>query len=249
MGKAADLSEFDRGQIVMARRLGTRITETGRLFTICDTSSRRQGVGLPRVIKGKGQSETVPLGKEKSAPDSGSADSTIQCRSKRKCFGTHSSADTVGYGTVQQMTHSFASIGKATSSATPTVGPGTSRLTMDEWKRVAWSDESRFLINDVEDRVRVRRLPGEQLLPSCRAGHTQAGGGGIMLWGTFSWAALGAVVVVEQTMKAANYLNIIADKLHPYIAFVFATGNGIFQQDNSPCHKARIVFEWFEDIK
>ncbi|GBM18472.1 hypothetical protein AVEN_66831-1 [Araneus ventricosus] len=78
---------------------------------------------------------------------------------------------------------------------------------MDEWKRVAWSDESRFIIHHVDGRVRVRRLPGEQLLPSCTAGHTQAGGGGIMLCGMFSWAALVPVVVVEQTKKAANYLN------------------------------------------
>ncbi|GBM09694.1 Transposable element Tc1 transposase [Araneus ventricosus] len=119
--------------------------------------------------------------------------------------------------------------------------------TMDEWKRVAWSDESRFLIHHVDGRVRVSRLPREHLLPSCTAGHTQAGGGGIMLWGTFSWAALGPVVVVEQTMKAANYLNVIADQLHSYMAFVFPTGNGIFQQDNAPCHKARIVLEWFEE--
>ncbi|GBM26206.1 Transposable element Tc1 transposase [Araneus ventricosus] len=119
--------------------------------------------------------------------------------------------------------------------------------TMDEWKRVAWSDESRFLIHHVDGRVSVRSLPGEQLLPSCTTGHTQVGGGGIMLWGTFSWAALGPVVVVEQTMKAANYLNIIADQLHPYMAFVFPTGNGIFQQDNAPRHKARIVLEWFEE--
>ncbi|GBN30950.1 hypothetical protein AVEN_1751-1 [Araneus ventricosus] len=48
-------------------------------------------------------------------------------------------------------------------------------------------------------------------------------------------------------MKAANYLNIIADQLHPYMAFAFSTGNGIFQQDNVPCHKARIVLEWFEE--
>ncbi|GBL96680.1 hypothetical protein AVEN_89355-1 [Araneus ventricosus] len=67
-----------------------------------------------------------------------------------------------------------------------------------------------------------------------------------MFWGIFSWAALGPVVVVEQTMKAANYLNIIADQLHPYMAFVFPTGNGIFQQDKVPFHKARIVLEWFE---
>ncbi|GBM65648.1 Transposable element Tc1 transposase [Araneus ventricosus] len=118
---------------------------------------------------------------------------------------------------------------------------------VDEWKRVAWSDESRFLIHHVDGRVRVRRLPGKQLLPSCTAGHTQAGGGGIMLWGTFSWAALRPVVVVEQTMKAANYLNIIADQLHPCMAFAFPIGNGIFQQDNAPCDKARIVLEWFEE--
>ncbi|GBM79138.1 hypothetical protein AVEN_256253-1 [Araneus ventricosus] len=80
-----------------------------------------------------------------------------------------------------------------------------------------------------------------------QAGHTQAGGGGIMLWGMFSWTALGPVVVVEQTMKAANYLNTIADQLHPYMVFVFPNGNGIFQQDNSPCHKAWIVLEWFEE--
>ncbi|GBN72665.1 Transposable element Tc1 transposase [Araneus ventricosus] len=116
---------------------------------------------------------------------------------------------------------------------------------MDEWKRVAWANESRFLIHRVDGRVRVRRLPGEQLFPSYTAGHTQAGGGGIMLWGMFSWAAMGPIVVVEQTMKAANYLNIIEDQLHPYM-FVFPTGNGIFQQDNAPCHKARIVLEWFE---
>ncbi|GBO00683.1 hypothetical protein AVEN_211080-1 [Araneus ventricosus] len=48
-------------------------------------------------------------------------------------------------------------------------------------------------------------------------------------------------------MKTANYLNIIADQLYPYIAFVFPTENGIFQQENAPCHKARIVLEWFEE--
>ncbi|GBN20628.1 hypothetical protein AVEN_229403-1 [Araneus ventricosus] len=30
------------------------------------------------------------------------------------------------------------------------------------------------------------------------------------------------------------------------MAFVFPTGNGIFQHDNAPCQEARIVFEWFE---
>ncbi|GBO44452.1 hypothetical protein AVEN_115964-1 [Araneus ventricosus] len=237
MGKAADLSEFDRGQIAMARRLGTSITETARLQLTprCWSSTRHQ---RKRTL------ETAPLGKAKSAPDSGSADSPIQWRSKRKCFGTHSSADTVGYGTVQQVFHSLT---KRHRQLRLQWAREHRDWTMDKWKRVSWSDESRFLIHHVDSRVRVHRLPGEQLLPSCTADHTQTGGGGIMLWGTFSWAALGLVFVVEQTMKAANYLNIIADQLHPYMAFVFPTRNGIFQQDNAPCHKARIVLECFEE--
>ncbi|GFT05989.1 transposase domain containing protein [Trichonephila clavipes] len=52
--------------------------------------------------------------------------------------------------------------------------------------------------------IRIRRLPGEQLLPQCAVGHAQASGGSIMLWGTFSWAFLGPVVVVEQTMNATR---------------------------------------------
>ncbi|CAL1266832.1 unnamed protein product [Larinioides sclopetarius] len=69
MEKAADLSDFDRGQIVMSRRLGTSISETIRLVgclrsTVVSTyakwmndgvtSSRRHGVGRPHAMKEKG---------------------------------------------------------------------------------------------------------------------------------------------------------------------------------------------------
>ncbi|GBL89354.1 hypothetical protein AVEN_225876-1 [Araneus ventricosus] len=79
MGKAAILSKFDRGQIVMALRLGTSITETARMvgcsrFAVVsihakwindsDTSSRRQGVGHPRVIKEKGRQRLSRLVKQ-----------------------------------------------------------------------------------------------------------------------------------------------------------------------------------------
>ncbi|GBL78764.1 Transposable element Tc1 transposase [Araneus ventricosus] len=69
----------------------------------------------------------------------------------------------------------------------------------------------------------------------------------VLCFGGRSHGRLWLIVVVEQTMKAVNYLNIIADQLHPYMAFVFPIGNGIFQQDNAPCHKAQIVLEWFEE--
>ncbi|GBM44997.1 hypothetical protein AVEN_225744-1 [Araneus ventricosus] len=33
----------------------------------------------------------------------------------------------------------------------------------------------------------------------------------------------------------------------PYMAFVFPTGNAIFQQDKVHCHKVRFVLGWFEE--
>ena len=90
------------------------------------------------------------------------------------------------------------------------------------------SNELRFIIHHADVRVRIRRLPCEQLLHRCTAGYTQATGGGIILRGTFSWASLGPVVVVEQTFNATEYLNIIANQLHPYMASVFPTENGMF---------------------
>ncbi|GFV52135.1 transposase domain containing protein [Trichonephila clavipes] len=112
---------------------------------------------------------------------------------------------------------------------------------MNQLERVAWSDESRFLIHYADGHIRIRCLPGEQLVPRCTIGHKHAGGGSIMLWRTFSWVLLRPVVVVEQTMNATGYLNIIADQLHPYMTSVSPAGNGMFQQDNAPCHKAKIV--------
>ncbi|GFW54943.1 transposable element Tc1 transposase [Trichonephila clavipes] len=63
----------------------------------------------------------------------------------------------------------------------------------------------------------------------------------------FSWATLGPVVVVKQTMNATGYLKMIADQLHPYMSYVFLAGNGMFQLDNAPCQKSRIVLEWFQE--
>ncbi|GFT41471.1 transposable element Tcb1 transposase [Trichonephila clavipes] len=68
MGNAADLSDFDRGQIAMARKLGTSISVTVRLVgcsrsTVVstyakwmidgETSSRRHGVGRLHAVKEK----------------------------------------------------------------------------------------------------------------------------------------------------------------------------------------------------
>ncbi|GBM92800.1 hypothetical protein AVEN_182817-1 [Araneus ventricosus] len=119
MGKAAVLSKFDRGQIVMARRLGTNITETARLVRCSrsadvsihakwindgDTSSRQQGVCRPRVMKEKGRPRLSACRRPTRVP----------LLTKRH----------------RQLRLQWAREHRD--------------WTMDEWRRVTWWDESRF---------------------------------------------------------------------------------------------------------
>ncbi|GFV02685.1 DDE_3 domain-containing protein [Trichonephila clavipes] len=61
---------------------------------------------------------------------------------------------------------------------------------IDKRKGVAWLDESWFLIHHIYSRVRMRRFPNEQMFSTCTAGHTQVGGGTIMLRQRSSWIVI-----------------------------------------------------------
>ncbi len=57
--------------------------------------------------------------------------------------------------------------------------------TIEDWKNVAWSDESRFLLRNSDGKVRIWRKEHERIDPSCHVSTVQAGGGGVMVWGIF----------------------------------------------------------------
>ncbi len=57
--------------------------------------------------------------------------------------------------------------------------------TIEDWKNVAWSDESRFLMRHSDGRVRIWRKEHESMDPSCLVSTFQPGGGGVMVWGIF----------------------------------------------------------------
>ncbi len=80
--------------------------------------------------------------------------------------------------------------------------------------------------------------------PSCLVSTVQAGGG-VMVWGIFSWHTLGPLVPIEHCLNATAYLRIAADHVHPFMTTVYPSSDGCFQQDNTPCHKAEIISDWF----
>jgi len=67
--------------------------------------------------------------------------------------------------------------------------------------------------------------------PSCMVTTVQAGGGGVMVWAMFYLHTLGPLVPIGHHL-------IVSDHVHPFMATIYPSSDGYFQQDNGPCHKA-----------
>ncbi len=97
-----------------------------------------------------------------------------------------------------------------------------------------------FCCNILDGRVRIWRKEHEIMDPSSLVSTVQADGGGVMVWGVFSWYTLGLLVPIEHRLNATSYLSIVADHVHPFMSTVNPSSDGYFKQD-----KAQIISDWF----
>uniref|UniRef100_A0A671YBG6 Tc1-like transposase DDE domain-containing protein n=1 Tax=Sparus aurata TaxID=8175 RepID=A0A671YBG6_SPAAU len=256
MGKCKDLSDFNRGQIVMARRLGQSISETAGLVG-CSRSAvvstyqkwskegqpvnRRKGHGRPRLIDARGERRLARVVQSHSKATVAQIAERINAGSDRK---------------VSEYTVHRSLLRMGVRSRRPVRLPMLTTVlwrmrlkwalehqnwTTEQWKRVVWSNEAHFLLHDVDGQVRVCRLPGENMTPGC------AVRGSVRLWAMFCWETLGPAIHLDVALTSTTYLNILADQVHPFIQTVFPDGSGFFQRDSTPRHTAKIVQEWFEE--
>jgi len=72
--------------------------------------------------------------------------------------------------------------------------------------------------------------------PSCLVTTVQAGGGGVMMWGMFSWHTLGPLVPIGHRLNATAYLTIVSDPVLPL--WPPCTHPLMATSSNAPCHKA-----------
>lgn len=118
--------------------------------------------------------------------------------------------------------------------------------TVEQWRRVMWSDESPFTLS-YNRRTRVWRWADEKFKPFALRG-TLKHDLKINVWGCFAAHGVGKICRIEGIMVKEMYRDILLEFLEPSVAELFPAGAPwMFQQDNDPKHTAHIIRNFIRD--
>ena len=120
--------------------------------------------------------------------------------------------------------------------------------TVEDWKRVVWSDETKVNRFGSDGKEWVWKKVGEGLIEREVQGTVKFGGGNIMVWGCMGWNGVGQLAEVEGRMDADQYVSILKDHMLPSLKESgIPMEEVIFQQDNDPKHTSKKAKKWMED--
>lgn len=122
--------------------------------------------------------------------------------------------------------------------------------TIEDWKRVIWSDETKInRLNSDGIKYAWSRYPSSY--PAEVVEETlKFGGGSVMIWGCMSWFGAGGMSRVVGRMNSEQLIGILNTCLVPTVdeiaskLFSNARNNVVLQQDNDPKHTSRATKNW-----
>ena len=117
--------------------------------------------------------------------------------------------------------------------------------TKEDWRRVMFSDETMFTCEGKQARY-VRRSRNESISEHHMVQRTKTAAKR-MYWGCMTYHGVGPITPIQGTMDANKYIPIIKDKVVPEMNETFPDGDGTFQQDLAPCHRAKKVQRVFRN--
>lgn len=116
--------------------------------------------------------------------------------------------------------------------------------TEEDWRRVIFSDESKFNLHGSDGRNYVFRRDGEAYHPDC-VKNTVKHPLSQMVWGCITSEGVGRLHFVNGTVNQNAYIDILELSLRGTISDQFGdTRSVIFQDDSAPCHRAAKVTEY-----
>jgi hypothetical protein len=80
--------------------------------------------------------------------------------------------------------------------------------TEEDWKKVLWTNESKFELFESQRRTFVIRRKIEKMLEECLTPSVKHGGGNVMVWGCFGGGKVGDLYRVKGILKKEGYHSI-----------------------------------------
>ena len=119
------------------------------------------------------------------------------------------------------------------------------RWTRAMWRRVLFTDESKFRLRGADGRTRVWRRVGERFAQCCVQEVDRWGGGGLMVWGGISYHSRSQLHVFPGRVNGQTYRDQV---LAPHVMPFFAANPGvtILQQDNARAHTSRVSMTFLQ---
>lgn len=120
--------------------------------------------------------------------------------------------------------------------------------TSQQWSKILFSDESKFLLFGTDGIRYIRRPIGARYDPKYQLPTVKHGGGNVLVWGCFSRDGVGPLHRINGIMDQVMYKNICKNIMIPHAKDKMPRG-WIYQQDNDPKHTAKSVQEFFKKNK
>ncbi|KAG1324523.1 hypothetical protein G6F63_012551 [Rhizopus arrhizus] len=123
--------------------------------------------------------------------------------------------------------------------------------TIDDWKRVIWSDETKINRFNSDGRTWTWIRSGESLKSHHVKMTVKHGAGSIMLWSAITYAGVGWMCKINGNMDKELYKEILEDELERTIEYGvnrlgFERHQVIFQHDNDSKHTSKVVKEYLQ---
>lgn len=120
--------------------------------------------------------------------------------------------------------------------------------TVEDWRRVIFSDESKINRFWSDGRKWCWKLKSSNIQDREVAGTVKFGGGGVMVWGCITAHGVGHLTRILEGLDQALYQEILSDEFLGTCEFYGLDSKKIiFQQDNDPKHTAKKTKEWFQN--
>ncbi|CAK9824990.1 Transposable element Tc1 transposase [Anthophora retusa] len=119
---------------------------------------------------------------------------------------------------------------------------------LEDWKKVLWTDESKFEVFGSKRRKFVRRSAGERAIESCISPTVKHGGGSVMVWGCFGSTSVGDLVKIDGILNKERYKGILETNALPSGTRLIGE-NFVFQQDNDPKHTSKLCRGYLEQLE